>query len=209
MAWAASDRPDVAMAPATRTAPLILLAIAALASVLHDAGAAAYLAMPLWLWRVSASGRLLALGLGTPISRAALGAGALIGSALGTHLLVAASMTLGYRPRVMEAAVARGVAYDLGAQVLATECFFRGALFNRAQRRWSFGAAAALSTVACLGRYLIDPRLPGSAEILCGMVFYITLLSLANCWLFWRFGSLVPGMLSALLFFAAYRMIAE
>ena len=209
LAWAATDDPRGGAIAASGLAPAILIGLAALAATLHSAGALAYLSVPAWLWWLASRGRLGALGLGTPMPRAALGLGALAGGALATHLLVTASMTLGYRPRLTDGGVLGAVAYDLGAQVLATECFFRGALFNRAQRRWSFGPATALSTAAGLVRYLIDPRLSGAVEIVIGMVFYVTLLSVANCWLFWRFGNLVPGLLGSLVFFAAYRTITE
>ena len=91
--------------------------------------------------------------------------------------------------------------------MLAAECLFRGALFNRAQRRWSFATALALATAAYVARYLVDPLLPKSVEWVVGAVFYLTLLSAGNCWLFWWSGSLVPGVVSALVFFAAYRLL--
>jgi hypothetical protein len=205
IAWSTHGRRDAA-SPSVEV-PLLLLALGALVASLHEAGALAYLAVPLWLARATARRRLLGLGLGTPVSAAAVGLGALTGVALGGHLLVAASLTHGYRPRMLAPAVLTDLAYDVGVQVIATECFFRGALFNRTQRFWPFAGAATLATIATLARYLIDPRLPGSAEILTGMVFYITLLSVMNCWLFWRFGSLIPCLVSSLLFFVAYRGI--
>jgi hypothetical protein len=187
---------------------VVLLAGSATAATLGPPGALAYASVPLWLaWRAR-GGRLAALGLGGPVPRAALLAGALAGAFLGGHLLVSASLTLGVRLRTdTGAAVLSAVAYDLGANVPAAECFFRGALFNRAQRRWSFGAAVALSTSACVVRYLVDPLLPKSAELVAGAAFYVTLLSAVNCWLFWWSGSLVPGLAGALLFFAAYRLL--
>jgi len=99
------------------------------------------------------------------------------------------------------------LAYDLGGNVLTTEAFLRGALLDRVQRRWSFGAAAALVTAVCLARYLVDPLLPHSLEVAAGAVFYLTLLSLGNCWLYWRSGSIVPGVVAAVAFFAAYRLL--
>jgi hypothetical protein len=36
----------------------------------------------------------------------------------------------------------------------------------------------------------------------------MTVLSAANAWLLWWSGSLVPGLLAALVFFAAYRLLA-
>jgi hypothetical protein len=91
--------------------------------------------------------------------------------------------------------------------VLAAECFFRGALFNRAQRRWSFAVAVTLSTMGYVLRYLVDPLLPKSADLVVGAVFYLALLGAINCWLLWWSQSLVPGLLSALVFFAAYRTL--
>ena len=107
------------------------------------------------------------------------------------------------------AALLAGVAYDAGANVLAAECFFRGALFGRAQRRWSFGTAAALSTAASVLRYLVDPLLPKQVELIIGATFYLTLLGLGNCWLLRWSGSLLPGGVAALCFFAAYRLLGS
>src|SRR5262249_2790906 len=101
----------------------------------------------------------------------------------------------------------QALAYDAGANVLVAECFFRGALFDRLQRHWSFWPAAAVATVACVLRYVVDPLLPKSVELVVGAVFYTGLQSLASCWLLWWSGSLVPGYVSGLGFFAAYRLL--
>jgi hypothetical protein len=185
------------------------IAVVALAGAVGAAsaplGAAAYLLAPVWLWRRRA--RLRALGFGAPNVRLSL-AGAALGAVLGAHLVITSSLTLGYRIG-LPAALDLGpwLAYDLGANVLAAECFFRGALFDRAQRRWSFGTAAALSTAACLARYLIDPLLPRTLEVAAGAAFYVALLSAGNCWLYWRSGSVVPGVASGFVFFAVYRLL--
>ena len=137
-----------------------------------------------------------------------LAAGAPLGGLLGAHLLVTASLTLGYGARVpTPGELAPWLAYDVGANVLTTEAFFRGALFDRAQRRWPFAAAAAFVTAACLARYLVDPLLPRSLEVTAGAVFYLTLLSLGNCWLYWRSGSIVPGVAAGVAFFVSYRLL--
>ena len=99
-------------------------------------------------------------------------------------------------------------AYDVGANVISAECFFRGALFNRLRRRWSFGSAAALATTLSLVRYLSDPLPPGEIEVVVGALFYVTILGVINCWLLWWSGSLAPGLLDAALFFLAYRALA-
>jgi membrane protease YdiL (CAAX protease family) len=153
--------------------------------------------------------RLPGLGLArAPIRLVA--AGATFGAILGVHLLLTASLTFGYAVRTPTMAeLAPWLAYDVGANVLTAEAFFRGALFDRAQRRWPFAAAAALVTAGCLARYLVDPLLPHSVEVTAGAIFYLTLLSVGNCWLYWRSGSIVPGAAGAVVFFAAYRLLHE
>jgi hypothetical protein len=178
----------------------------AVAAASMPGGAIAYLLAPLWLWRRRA--RLPALGLHAAPAPRLLLAGLGLGAVLGAHLIITASLTLGYR--VMRPAASDLVpwlAYDLGANVLAAECFFRAALFDRAQRRWSFGVATALSTAACVVRYLADPLLPPTLEVLAGAAFYITLLSVGNCWLYWRTGSVTPGLVAGYAFFAVYRLL--
>jgi hypothetical protein len=185
-----------------------LLALAATVADLAPVSAVTYLGPALWVLWLAAKGQLTALGLGTPISSQGLIAGALVGAGLSTHLLVSASRTLGVQTRIGHVPeVLSAIAYDVGANVLAAECFFRGALFQRSQRRWSFAGAAAIATVAYVARYLLDPLLPKSVELVIGAVFYLALLGVINCWLAWRYESLVPGLISALVFFAAYRTL--
>ena len=199
VAWAA---PRGGPAPALAAA---IVLVGALGATLAPFGAAVYLAAPVWLWWQRA--RLPGLGLARA-SAWLVAAGAVLGALLGTHLLVTASLTLGYGVRAPALDVlAPWLAYDLGGNVLTTEAFLRGALFDRVQRRWPFGGAAALVTAVCLARYLVDPLLPHSLEVAAGAVFYLTLLSLGNCWLYWRSGSIVPGVVAAVAFFAAYRLL--
>jgi len=201
LAWA--GRP-----PATAVLAVALVGVAAAASGLGAFGPLAYLAPPLWICVLARGGRLAALGLGGPVGWKGVAAGLLVGMFLGGHLLVSASGTLGLHvraPAMRDALTA--LAYDVGANVLAAECFFRGALFNRAQRRWSFATAVTLATAAYVLRYLVDPLLPMRIELVVGAVFYLALLGAINCWLLWWSESLVPGILSALIFFTAYRAI--
>jgi hypothetical protein len=187
---------------------VVLLAVAATAAALGVAGAAAYLGPALWIFRLAVRGQLESLGLGTPVSPRGVATGVLVGAGLMGHLLVSASRTLGVHVRVDHLSeVLAAIAYDVGANVLAAECFFRGALFNRAMRRWSFAAASIVATGAYVLRYLVDPLLPKSVALLAGAVFYLALLGAINCWLLAWSGSLVPGLVSATLFFAAYRML--
>jgi len=187
-----------------------LLGLAALASGLGELGALAYLGPALWIAWLAGRGRLTGLGLGGPVPLRGALTGALVGAFLACHLLVSVSRTLGVHVRVDRLPdVLAAVAYDLGANVLAAECFFRGALFTRAQRRWPAATAAALSTAAYVLRYLVDPLLPKSSELVVGAVFYLVLLGAINCWLLWWSQSLVPGLLSALVFFAAYRTLGS
>jgi hypothetical protein len=134
---------------------------------------------------------------------------AAIGLALALHLLVTASRTLGYRVALHpHDRVLAGLAYDLVLNVPSAELFLRGALFTRLQRHGSFGFALGLSTAASLARYLIDPALPDIPEVILGAVVYVGLLAAANAWLLWWSGSLVPPLVSSLLFFAGYRVLS-
>src|SRR5207244_1245561 len=106
---------------------------------------------PLMLLTVLAAGAaaaVVAIELGALPPRSVI-AGILVGAGLSSHLLISASRTLGVQVRVDHVPeVLAAIAYDVGANVLAAECFFRGALFNRAQRRWSFATAATVATAA-------------------------------------------------------------
>lgn len=183
-----------------------MLVVAATAATVHPAASVAYLVVTWCIARLAMAGELRALGLGTPCPAFALALGALAGVFLGGHVLVSATLTSGYRIRV-DASVLPLLLYDVGAQVLATELFFRGWLFNRAQRRWSFAAAVALTTAASMLRYLLDPLLPHTVEIVVGTLFYVCLLGVTTSALLWRFGTIVPGLLASGLFFAAYRLL--
>jgi hypothetical protein len=202
LAWTA-DR-----AGRERWAPLqaaLLLGAATACARLAPVGVLAYLAVPAWLLHRRGGWR----GATGDHARAAL-AGGLFGSVLGLHLLVTASLTLGVRVRPGPAAdLAAWLAYDVGANVLAAELFFRTALFTRAHRCWPFAAAAALSTATSIARYLVDPLLPRSVEILAGATFYLALLGAGNCWLLARHGSTAGPIAAALLFFAAYRLLGR
>ena len=202
LAWTASDSARERWAP---LAAAVLLGAATLSARLLPLGALVYLAVPAWLlwrragWRADAFARL-----------GATLAGALFGLLLGLHLLVNASLTLGFHVRPPRAAdFVAWFAYDAGANVLAAEAFFRGALFTRAHRRWPFAAAAALSTAASIARYLVDPLLPHAPEILAGATFYLAVLGAGNCWLLARHGSLGGPLAAGLVFFVAYRLLAR
>ncbi len=137
-----------------------------------------------------------------------LARGAVVGGFLGAHLLLSASRTFGYPVRLDPPALyLTGVLYDVGANVLSAECFFRGTLFNHWQRRWSFWPAALAVTGLSVLRYLVDPALPRVLDIVVGAVFYLALLSLSGCALLWDSGSLLPSLIASFVFFSAYRML--
>ena len=202
LAWTAPEQRREPWAPLEAA---LLLGAATLCARLLPWGVVAYLVMPVWLsWR-----RADWRGRGAEHARA-LTAGALFGLLLGLHLLVNASLTLGFHVRAGRLPdVLAWLAYDLGANVLAAEAFFRAGLFVRAHRRWPFAPAAALSTAASVARYLVDPLLPHAPEILAGATFYLALLGIGNCWLLARHGSLAGPVAAGLLFFAAYRVLAR
>lgn len=196
--------------PAHAAGLVALLGTAALATAWSAWGALVYLAVPVAL--IAAAVRepgLGALGLRRPDSWAAALAGLAAGLLLGAHLLFSAPRAFGYEVRFFPLdRYLPALAYDAGANVLSAECFFRGVVFNHAHRRWPFGGAAALATGAFLIRHLVDPALPHAVETIVGATFYLTLLGVTNCALFWRSGSLLPGALAGLGFFAAYRALA-
>lgn len=192
----------------SRVVVVALLGLAASLAGLGAFGPLAYLGPLLWIVWLARRGQLARLGLGTPVPPRGVLMGALAGVFLACHLLVSASRTLGVHVRLDRIPeVLAAVGYDVGANVLAAECFFRGALFTRVQRRGSFASAAALSTAAYILRYLVDPLLPKTVGLVVGAVFYLALLGALNCWLLWWSESLVPGLVSALLFFVAYRTL--
>jgi hypothetical protein len=202
LAWTAAG------AGRARWSPLeaaLVLGAAAAGAALHPLGALAYAAVPAWLvWRHAA---WLGARAWRPVP--AVAAGAAFGLLLGAHLLVNTALTFGYRVRTGPLVeLANWWAYDLGANVLTAELFFRGALFERIYRRWSFAPAAAISTAAAIARYLADPLLPHSPEIAAGATFYMAVLGVGNCWLLARTGSLGPALAAAGFFFGAYRLLA-
>lgn len=185
------------------------LALASIAARLGPWGPVGFLLIPVLLtvearrWPA-----LRAVGLcGARVSHAL--AGLALGAFLGAHLLVTASRTFGYRAQPSGLPAYLGaLAYDVGANALSAEWLFRGALFSLLWRRWSFWPAALLTTALSLVRYLVDPALPQATEARAGAVFYLGLVGLVACALRAWSGSLLPGYLAALAFFAAYRTLA-
>ena len=208
LAWG-SAAAGVRLPPGSATIMVGLVAAGATAATIHEWAGVAFVAAPTWLAILARRGRLAGLGLGPGVSARPILVGGLIGALLGSHLLVSASQTLGYPLRGGDWPILlTRWTYDLGANVISAECFFRGAVFNRLQRRWSFGPAAAIATAFSLVRYLTDQLLPGQSEVVIGALFYTTILGVVNCWLLWWSGSLAPGLLSSALFFLAYRVLA-
>ena len=208
LAWAEADR-GVRLPSSAAAITLALIAVGATAAAVHEWGAIAFVGTPAWLAMLALRGRLTGLGLGPSVSLRPVLIGAMIGALLGAHLLFSASQTLGYPLRGGGGLALLALwTYDVGVNVISAECFFRGALFNRLQRRWSFGPAAAVSTAGSLVRYLADPLLPGEIEVMVGALFYVTMLGVVNCWLLWWSGSLAAGLLASALFFLAYRALA-
>ena len=149
-----------------------------------------------------------ASGVLAPARPGTLAIGFAVGAFLGAHLLVTASLTFGYGVSVASlAGYATALAYDAGANALSAEWLFRGALFSHWWRHWGFWGAAATATAMGLLRYLLDPALPQTAEARAGAIFYLAALGLAASVLRAWSGSLVPGYLASIAFFAAYRTL--
>jgi hypothetical protein len=205
--------------------PIALLALARAAVSAHPGGALAYLAVPLWLMLTgSQSVRRAGVGRpwqkltrsatpgGTRLARPSLSGatvvGALAGAALALHLFACASRTLGYGIRFVPSAVLPALAYDLGANVISAELFFRGAVLARLWREGSFALALAVATAATAVRYCLDP-FAASAELRIGAAVYMTLLAILNGLLYRWAGSLLPGLAASAMFFAGYRLIGR
>jgi len=194
--------------PALRGAAALVLA--ALAARVSPAGALAYLLVPLVLARDAGGqrGNLERIGWRAPPAPPAILLGAAAGIFLGLHLIIAASLTLGYTVTVPDGGrYLAALAYDVGANALTAEWLFRGAIFSTLWRRWSFWPAAAASTGCALARYLLDPALPQAMEAMAGATFYLSLLGFACCALRAWSGSLVPGYFATVAFFATYRTL--
>jgi hypothetical protein len=187
------------------------LVLASLASRLSPWGAVLYALPPLVLVRAGLRwAPLRGMGLNMPVRLRHIASGVSAGTFLGAHLLVSASLTLGYAVRVERLEQYLGaVAYDVGANALTAEWLFRGVLFSRWWQKWDFWPAAGLSTALAVCRYLMDPALPPAIEVRAGTVFYTGLLGFSACWLRAESGSLFPGYLATVIFFAAYRMLAQ
>jgi len=188
----------------------VALIVASVAARLSPAGAVAYLLVPLVVARDAAARPtfLDRIGWRWPQERRATLVGAASGAFLGLHLLFAASLMLGYHVEVPNARrYLAAVAYDVGANALTVEWLFRGGIFSMLWRRWSFWPAAVVSTGLSLLRYLLDPALPQTAELIAGAMFYMLLLGLGSCALRAWSGSLLPGYLATVTFFAAYRIL--
>lgn len=206
--WIIAVRRPIWQGPVINWAGALLLA--SVMSRFIASGSLLYLLPPVLVLRGGGGDSALrGLGLGaTPgLRHVALGLAA--GIFLGAHLLVSASLTFGYAVRVASVSQYLGaVAYDVGANALTAEWLFRGAFFSRWWRRWEFWPAASLSTALAVGRYLVDPALPPTVEVRAGAVFYTALLGFSACALRAASGSLLPGYLATVAFFAAYRLLA-
>jgi hypothetical protein len=188
---------------------IVLLLGAASAAQARWWGAVCYLAIPAALIALARrSSTLSALGLARPVTWRTAWIGAAAGAGLGAHLLLSSTRTFGYHAGIVDLGqYLAAVAYDIGANVPSAECFFRGVLFDRLQRKWPFGLAVGVASGASAFRYLVDPALPRAPETIAGAVFYLAILSAANCALFRWSGSLLPGALAGVGFFACYRAL--
>jgi membrane protease YdiL (CAAX protease family) len=132
--------------------------------------------------------------------------GALAGLALALHLVTCVSRTLGYALRVDAGALVPALAYDLGANIVSAELFFRGALLHHLWRRWTFGLALAVASLAATLRYCVDPFV-ATTELRVGAAVYMMMLAILNGVLCRWSGSLLPGLVAATIFFACYRLL--
>jgi hypothetical protein len=195
--------------PAVRLTAVLLGA--SIASRFSAWGALLFLLVPIFLLgEGSRRPALRAIGLSAIAGVRPVALGLAAGAFLGVPLLISASQTFGYTWRVANLSqYLAAVAYDVGANALTAEWLFRGALFSRWWRRWQFWPAAGLVTALVVVRYLLDPALPSTLEVRAAAIFYISLLSVSACALRAGSGSLLPGYLATLVFFAAYRLLGQ
>jgi membrane protease YdiL (CAAX protease family) len=186
---------------------IVLLALARELVALHPLGVVGYLAAPVWIGVLAVRGRLGRLGLGSPWPWGAVAVGALAGATLAVHLFVCASRTLGYTVRFESSPFMGALAYDVGANILSAEVFFRGALLHHCWRRWPFPIALAVTSLAAAVRYCVDPFV-AATELRVGAAVYMTMLALVNGVLCRWSGNLLPGFAAAVIFFACYRLLA-
>ncbi len=184
--------------------------VASLASRVVPWGAIAYLAVPaVLLVEVRRRGGFGHIGFTCPNGHA-VGLGVAAGLFLGVHLIVTASLTLGYAVRMgSTAAYLSAIAYDICVSAVTVEWLFRGAIFSWAWRSWEFVPAAALATALAVVRYLVDPNLPATPEVWLGSAFYTALVGVSACVLRAWSGSLLPGYLATVTFFLAYRALGN
>ena len=205
--WIIAVRRPACLAPVLLSAAALFLA--SVGSAFSAWGAMLYVLSPVIL--VSGGLRhdaLRGVGLRATASLRSLALGLAAGIFLGVHLLISASLTLGHFVRVSSLSqYLAAVGYDVGANALTAEWLFRAALFSRWWRRWDFWPAAGLSTSLAVARYVADPALPHAVEVRAGAVFYTALLGLTACALRAESGSLLPGYIATVTFFAAYRML--
>jgi membrane protease YdiL (CAAX protease family) len=194
--------------PAAEAAmPIALLALARALVGLHPLGAVAYLAVPAWLAWHARAGRLVRLELGRPWPWGPTAVGVLAGMALALHLVACVARTRGYVVRLEAQPVLAALAYDIGANVVSAELFFRGALLHHLWSRWTFGLALGAASFAAALRYCLDPFV-ATTELRVGAAVYMTLLAVLNGLLCRWSGSLLPGLAAAAIFFACYRLLA-
>ena len=205
--WIIAARRSVCLAPVLHAATALF--VASVASTFNAWGALLYLLPPLVLLSEGIRhGALRGIGLRATAGLRSLGLGLAAGIFLGGHMLISASLTVGYLVRVSTMGqYLTAVAYDIGANALTAEWLFRGVLFSRWWRRWEFWPAAGLSTVLAVVRYVGDPALPPPIEARAGAVFYTALLGFTACALRAESGSLLPGYMAAVTFFVAYRLL--
>jgi hypothetical protein len=187
------------------------LCLASITAAFTAWGALLYLVPPvILLYEGHRHAALRGIGLTVAAGVRSIALGLATGTFLGAHLLISASLTFGYVVRVSSIGpYLAAVAYDVGANALTAEWLFRGAVFSHWWQRWEFWPAAGLATALAVARYLADPALPQAIEVRTGAVFYIALLGLTACALRARAGSLLPGYLATVTFFAAYRMLGQ
>ena len=207
--WIIAGRSPACVGPVIYAAAILCLA--SITTTFSAWGALLFLGPPVVLaYHGNRHASLRGIGMTVTAGVRSIALGLATGTFLGVHLLISISLTFGYVVRVSSIGpYLAAVAYDVGANALTAEWLFRGAVFSHWWQRWEFWPAAGLVTALAVGRYLADPALPQAIEVRTGAVFYLALLGFTACALRARAGSLLPGYLATVVFFAAYRMLEQ
>ena len=157
--------------------------------------------VPLWLVRAyPTQARAIGLDfrrLGHQILYGTLGASILIAHLLVTLLYSGSSLSLKPWPYIVFT-----FCYEVAAQSLGEELFFRGFLFNYLHHvcQGRLGQTVILVSLCNVLIYLVKFRMSGGLYELFGPAFYVFVMAVLNAVFFRQWGGILPGLILNVLF---------